>query len=209
MSHLAIAPIVEGHGEVASARKLLERIWRELLGGQFVEVLRPIREKRHRLSHNTGAALERAIELAAGKLSALPPDLPRLILVLVDANTDPPCVLGPQMLQTAQSRRSDQDITCIIANVEYETWFAAAAESLTEYLDLSGDSTNPTDPESQRCGKSWIEKRFKGVKYSETVDQPKMTARMDLALCRSRSPSFDKLCRELEKRLPPATAEGE
>jgi predicted ATPase len=39
------------------------------------------------------------------------------------------------------------------------------------------------------------------VKYSETIDQPAMTADMDLSLCRRRSPSFDKLCRELEKRF--------
>ena len=32
-------------------------------------------------------------------------------------------------------------------------------------------------------------------------NQPRMTAAMDLALCRRRSPSFDKLCRELKQRL--------
>ena len=31
--------------------------------------------------------------------------------------------------------------------------------------------------------------------------QPGMTQAMDMALCRRRSPSFDKLCRELERRL--------
>lgn len=34
-----------------------------------------------------------------------------------------------------------------------------------------------------------------------TVDQPAMTSHMDLHLARERSPSFDKLCRELERRL--------
>jgi hypothetical protein len=37
--------------------------------------------------------------------------------------------------------------------------------------------------------------------YAETVDQPRLTAAMDLQMCRERSKSFDKLCRELEKRL--------
>jgi hypothetical protein len=64
----------------------------------------------------------------------------------------------------------------------------------------------PEDPEGQRAGKAWVQKRYRGVKYSETVDQPAMTMRMDLSLCRSRSPSFDKLCRELEKRKDPAGA---
>jgi hypothetical protein len=48
--------------------------------------------------------------------------------------------------------------------------------------------------------KAWIEQRFKGTRYSETQDQPAMTLVMDLNLCRTRSPSFDKLCRELERR---------
>ena len=45
------------------------------------------------------------------------------------------------------------------------------------------------------------QRRFKGVKYSETVDQPAMTRAMNLAQCRLRSPSFDKLCRDLQGRL--------
>ena len=31
--------IVEGHGEDASIRRLLERIWYELLSGDFIEVI--------------------------------------------------------------------------------------------------------------------------------------------------------------------------
>ena len=46
----------------------------------------------------------------------------------------------------------------------------------------------------------WVADRFKGH-YSETVDQPALTAKMDLDLCRERSPSFDKLCRELGSQL--------
>jgi len=38
-------------------------------------------------------------------------------------------------------------------------------------------------------------------RYAETIDQVRLTTAMDLNLCRSRSKSFDKLCRELEKRL--------
>jgi hypothetical protein len=92
-------------------------------------------------------------------------------------------------------------VSCVLAIVEYETWFVAAADSLRDFLDIPHTDTVPEAPEPRRSGKSWIERRFRGTKYSETVDQPKMTAAMDLPLCRQRSPSFDKLCRELEKRL--------
>ena len=91
-------------------------------------------------------------------------------------------------------------VACILANVEYETWFVAAAESLRDFLDFPADATNLQAPEKARSGKGWVQRHFKGPKYSQTLDQPRLTARMDLGLCRARSPSFDKLCRELEAR---------
>ena len=98
----------------------------------------------------------------------------------------------------ARQIRADADVSCVIANIEYETWFVAAAESLDEFLSLEDGSAIPVDPEHARHGKGWIQKRFRGPGYSETADQPRMTQAMDLALCRQRSPSFDKLCRELK-----------
>lgn len=199
MSRLRIAPIVEGHGEDNAIRILLQRVWAELLGGEYVEVIKPIRGKRTKLVQSS--ELARAIDLAVLKLRSSSSGDPAVVLILVDAESDLPCILGPHMLSIARGHRSDVDISCVIANVEYETWFVAAAESLGDYLDLAADHAVPDFPETSRQGKAWIQRRFKGVKYSETVDQPAMTSRMDLSLARTRSPSFDKLCRELEARL--------
>jgi hypothetical protein len=200
VNRLRIAPIVEGHGEVAAIRILLERVWRELLGGDYLDVLRPIRWPRSKLVQDR--ELRRAVQLAWSKLhtGGVAGD-PLMVLVLLDANTDPPCDLGPELLGYATEARSDADVACVLAKVEYETWFVAAAPSLGEFLNLPPEQRIPDKPEESGSGKGWIERYFKGVKYSETVDQPRMTAKMDLALCRARSPSFDKLCRELEKRL--------
>lgn len=199
MSRLRIQPIVEGHGEDAAIPLLLRRIWTELLGGDYVEVLKPIRGKRFKLVQPQ--ELGRMVDLAASKLRKAGPGAPSMILILLDADEDAPCRLGPHLLRLAREHRGDVDISCVLANVEYETWFAATAPSLTDYLDLAGETAVPAKPEEARLGKAWIQKRFRGPKYSETVDQPSMTSAMDLALCRSRSPSFDKLCRELEARL--------
>jgi hypothetical protein len=198
-----VAAIVEGHGEVASVPILLQRIWTELIQGEYIDILRPpIRQPRDRLAKNKDDALAKAIGLAAAKLNAYNDWTdPELILILIDADKDAPCILGPELLQIAQNARKDKTIACVTANTEYETWFVAAAESLVQYLDLNQDRQLPEDPEADRLGKGWIEKRFKGVKYSETVDQPKPTARFDLRMCRDRSPSFDKLCRDLERLL--------
>ena len=201
MDRLLIAPIVEGHGEVQAIRILIERIWTELLGSDSpIDILRPIRKPRSLLPKP--GELERAVRLAGLKLKErLGPGDSALILVLLDANSDAPCLLGPELLQRAR-QDTRVEIVCVLANVEYETWFVAAADSLREYLEIGQDETPPGKPEETKSGKGWIQARFRGVKYSETVDQPAMTACMDLASCRERSPSFDKLCRDLAKMQP-------
>lgn len=207
MSRLLVAPIVEGHGEYASIRELLRRVWCEVCGGEHVEVLRPIREKRHRLAADKNGALSRAVQFAARSLRAEKrfADWPSLVLVLLDADNDLPCQLGPALLSTARAAQSDIDVSVVIANVEYETWFVAAAESLGEMIRLRENETVPENPEALRCGKGWIKQRAIGLGYSETLHQPRLTAKFDLALCRRRSPSFDKLCRELERRCVPTS----
>lgn len=191
-----MVPIVEGHGEWACVRILLQRVWSELLGGDFLEVLQPIRGSRGKLLQKD--ELERRVKLAALKLRAS--ELPGFLLVLLDADEDLPCELAPTLLKRAQDAHADLDVVCVLANPEYETWFVAAAESLEDFLDLEDGETLSEDPEKDGLKKAWIESRFRGLRYSETVDQPRMTAAMDLELCRSRSPSFDKLCRELRTR---------
>jgi hypothetical protein len=70
MRQLRVMPIVEGHGEYESIRILLTRIWNELVGGDYMEVLRPIRHKRQQLAEQGGMA--RAVQLAALKLANAP-----------------------------------------------------------------------------------------------------------------------------------------
>ena len=200
MSRLRVAPIVEGYGEVESLRTLLQRVWYEILGGAFIGVIQPIRQPRGRLVQKGG--LQKAVQLALMKLKLLPasPD-PAMVLILIDADEDCPAKLGPTLLDYGREVAQDADLACILAKGEYETWFAAAAESLDKYLEFPPEFRPSEDPEGARQGKAWVEGYFRGVKYSETQDQPGMTSAMDTALCRRRSPSFDKLCRELERRL--------
>jgi len=194
-------PIVEGHGEVPAVRILLERICSEFTPGSVVHVLKPIRQPRAKLIANKNDCLQKSLTLAIAKLRQMVvPDAEDLILLLLDADDDCAAELGPRLLHMAASLRSDADIACVFAVHEYETWFVAAADSLTSYLTIQ-EGDGPENPEKQGCRKKWIEDRFRAAKYSETVDQPKLTAAMNLSACRSRSDSFDKLCRELLQRL--------
>lgn len=195
-------PIVEGHGEVQALPILLRRIWLELLRGEFLDVLTPIRCKRDKLIDPLNDELSKAIHLAVGKAQNIHREpMGNLILVLFDAEDDLACELGPAVLKRANECRPDVDVASVVVNHCYETWFAASAESLVDHLDLTGDLTLPSDPENDDMRKAWVAKRIRRAKYSETVDQARLTAAMDLTQCRAKSRSFDKLCRELEARL--------
>ena len=201
-ARINIAVIVEGDGEFQCARTLLQRIWCELLGGEFANVLQPIRRHRGNLLKVDDPDLDHAVNLAVGKLAEHGGGL---VLILVDSEGD--CrpdrpKLGPALLRRARQARSDVDIDCVFANVMYETWFVAAAESLGSYLTLPAAGA-PTDPETDRLGKTWVKRHARNGKYNEVADQTRFTARMDLNLCRSRSKSFAKLCEKLARRLGP------
>lgn len=209
MSRIRIAPIVEGHGEFRCIRTLLDRVWREVCGGEYIDVIRPVRQSRSKLikyDQRTRVIqpdvdeIKRAVKLACLKLVERADDWTRdLVLLMLDADQDCP----KELLEAVQGTFGEIDpriaMTVVFPCIEYETWFVAAAASLQDYLVPTEGDFLIADPERARCGKSWIERRFAGGSYSETVDQIKLTAAMNLGQCRERSQSFDKLCRELEK----------
>jgi hypothetical protein len=112
MARLRVLPIVEGHGEDAAIRILLERIGSELPGCEHVEVLRPLRWPKTKLLQDL--ELKRAVELACLKLAPLHSPEHPLVLILLDADEDPPCKLGPELLANARQARPDVDIVCVL-----------------------------------------------------------------------------------------------
>lgn len=200
-----IVPIVEGHGEEASIRPLLTRAAHEILGRPGLQVVRPIRRPRSTLLRPN--ELERAAELAVLKGVQVAGARERIgLLVLLDADEDCPAILAPELLQRLRMAQGDIASAVVLANVEFETWFAASAESLGAHLTMPIPDQHMVDPETARRGKGWIQAHFTQGRYSETVDQPRMTMAMDLAVCRHRSPSFDKLCRDLDALAGPGPA---
>lgn len=175
---------------MVAAPILLRRLAAEMFGKHDLAVLRPFRLPRTKVEIEK--ELKRALQFGASRLHSVPG--PSMILILVDADEALPCLLAPKLM--ARASRYGIDVACVLANPEFETWFVAAAPSL--FVDVVAGEA-PRNPEGQRARKKWIKDRLGG--YSETIDQPRLAAAMDLALCRERSPSFDKLCRELGKRL--------
>ena len=198
---MIILPIVEGHGEVEAVPILLRRIAETFLSGVYLDIRKPIRIPRSKLVK--ADELARAVTLAVRKMQGAG-DGRGAVLVLLDGDGEAPCILGPRLLAVAHEHHPDADVVAVVAHLEYETWFVAAAGSLVEHgkLVLQEGETLPEDPEGRSLRKAWVDRhmRDRRSRYSETIDQPRFTNCMDLVACRSRSPSFDKLCRELEKR---------
>lgn len=201
MNSLWVASIVEGDGEVEALPVLLRRIGETFCNGSWIRSYPPILQSRSRLVNLTSITLQSSIELAVRQLHRAPHDAAKLILVLFDADDDMPCELGPAITQRCLQIRRDFRIVCVLPNPEFETWFVAAADALRDFLEIQPDEVLPVDPEVQRSKKRWIQDRFRPGKYDPRIDQKRLASRMDLHLCRSRSPSFDKLCRELELAL--------
>ena len=203
MTRVVVAPIVEGDGEVPSLPILIRRIGQAYCPEILFDVLKPIRMPSSSLLKVDDPCLMRAVGIAQKKLTEhCESSVRKYVLILLDADGGCAAKLGPELKLRASEIASHLSIACVIAVDEYETWFVAAAESLTDYLDFEPGQV-PSDPESRGAKKKWIEDRFRRGKYKETVDQPKFSAAMDLRLCRSRSPSFDKLCREIERMALP------
>lgn len=92
-------------------------------------------------------------------------------------------------------------ISVVLAKQEYEAWFLAAAESLRGKRRLPNTLESPPDPESIRGAKGWLSRMMHGAPgYSETDDQPALTAVFDMSMAR-RADSFDKCYREIKRML--------
>ena len=207
---LYIAPIVEGHTERVCLERLLHRVWVELLtASDRLQVLPPSRGNRSSLAKVGHPELELKVNEGGTILRRLlsrDADGRGFVLLLLDADDDCPATLGPQLLTRARVIRSDVDIACVLANRQFENWFKAAAASLAGVGKLPGDLVAVADPESGR-GAAWLTEQMKRLdsksEYKKPGDALMLTQHMNLALCRANSPSFDKLCRELEARVPP------
>lgn len=180
--------IVEGQGDEAALPVLLRRIDPNLV------IARPVRVQRGKFTQK--AEVQRAVRLALAKSG----DNARVLIVL-DADDD--CVkdLAASLHAWASELITGDDrVAVVVANREFEAWFLAGADSLRGVREIGDDSAPPDDPEGIRDAKRWLTEQMAGTRaYRETVDQPALAARVDIASARERSRSLDKLCREVER----------
>lgn len=170
---------------------LIKRIARRHDPRRGVEVLPPLRARRDKFIQRP-EEMRRMVELAVRSQGGGPGG----VLILMDADRDLPCQLGPALQDRAAALRPDRSIRVVLAVAEFEAWFLAAAASLTS-LGFAADIQPHPAPEAVRDAKAWLADRRQtpGPVYSPTVDQPRFTEVFDLdAALKTRS--FAKLYKE-------------
>lgn len=196
MTAIKIAAIVEGHGECEAVPILVRRIALDVDPGFVPCILSPLRVPASRLVKQ--GEIERSVDLVARKLQGQGG-----IIVILDCDAEDCCLAqaGPQLLARARASRSDMPISVVMAKKEFEAWFIAAADSLRGRRNLANDLHSPSDPEGIRDAKGWLSDRMTpGLGYSETDDQPALTAIFDMASAR-KIDSFDKCYRDIKVML--------
>ena len=192
MKVLSFECVVEGHGEVSALPILVKRSVRAYRSACRAEVGRPIRKKRRSLLK--ADELERSVEQAAIYTKRR-----GAVLVLLDSADDRACELAPKLLARARGASAGCPVSVVLACKEYEAWFLASIESLRSVGGLAADLEAVIDPEEIRGAKEWLSKRMpRHQPYRETLHQAEFSGKFNLDLARSRSASFDKLCREIE-----------
>ena len=188
-----IGCIVEGEGDEKAVPILIRRIAENLYPELQLVMPAPIRVYRNKVVKE--GELERAVELTARNIRGQ-----GAIFIILDSDDDCPAQLGPELLRRALEVRGNLPIAVVLAKHEFEAWFLAAAESLQGQRGLRNDLQSPNNPEAIRGAKEWLRQRMEGRKYRETVDQPGLTARFDLAQARHAN-SFDKCYRDIIRLL--------
>ena len=182
---MIIQPIVEGQGDVAAVPLLLRRL-RDEAQAWRLGVGRPHRRRRTELVKKD--SLQRTVRVAALR------DDCAGILILFDADDDCPAELAPTLELWAREAAGEIPCAVVMANREYEAWFLASVETLRGRAGVLLGATSHADPEAPRDAKGELERRMRpGASYSATVDQPVMTAHLDLQNAYQRCRSFRKL----------------
>jgi hypothetical protein len=186
-----LGTVVTGYGEVKAIPLLLRRV-AATLGVHSVEVQMPFRLPEGKLYKDK--ELERAVRFVSALVEP-----GGGVLILLDADADGhdcPATEAPILLEKARRAAPRARVEVVMAKREYESWFLAAASSIAGKRTLPVTLEGPPDPEEIRNAKGWLAERMANG-YSETVDQPALSAVFDIELAKARSRSFDKFVRSV------------
>ncbi len=198
-----IVPIVEGHGEQSAVPVLLRSICHDRYGRYDVMVAKPVRCKRGQLVRDGEPdrhAMVKALRLATARLNTGDNGA---VLVLLDADEDCPAELARNLRQLATTILDESmPVGVVLPKIEFESWFLPSVVRWRGSFGFRNNAEPPTDPEGIRGAKERLSRLMvPGRKYSETVDQAKLSANMDLEAAERQCRSFRKFLTEVESLL--------
>lgn len=175
MNEIKLGCIVEGHGDCMAAPVLIRRLAATIDPIFRVTVSEPRRISKSQLLRPD--ELERSVEALARQIGRSMP-----ILILIDADNDCPKKLARDLSDRCHGAHRDISVSIVLAKAEYETWFVAAATSLSARPEFGHPLVPPPDPEAIQGAKEWLSHQMKaGHRYVETRHQAAYSAIIDLA----------------------------
>ncbi len=195
-----LAPIVEGHGEVEAVPVLLQRIAQFLGVSERLTVNMPIRVKSGEFL-NRPEAFGRAVTMAAAKARHARGAV--LIMMDCDLRGEEGCAarLGPRLLAEAQALHGDVPMIVSLAEREFESWFLAAAASLSGVEGLPDPFVPPANHGTKRDAKGILNSLMDG-RY-DPIAQRRLAQRMSLQEAAAGNRSFRRLAERLGQLWTP------
>jgi hypothetical protein len=188
--------LVEGDGEVEAGRELIRRVLYEQLSRFNFEL--EVGNAQGNGNITTPGGIEKLLE----RTRRLPGC--KGVIVLLDAEKDHqecPPALARELAKRAEALGLPFSVVVACANCEYESWFLASLDTIRDDY-LVPDAKYEGDPEQECSAKGWLSRRMRGQRnYKETLDQVKMTSRIDMARVQQNSRSFRRLVHAVEELI--------
>jgi len=111
-----------------------------------------------------------------------------------DSDKDCPKELVAKIHDWARAEARGVPCEVVIAHCEFEAWFLGSLESLRGHRGIREDAKSLPDPETVRGAKERLTgSMIPGKIYTETLDQPALTAVFDLAAAHRSCRSFRRM----------------
>lgn len=178
---LKIGLIVEGHGDRLALPGLVTRVSQEIHNRFDIIPSTPVRINRGKFS-NRFDDYERALQLLAKRNDG--------ILVVLDSDDDDPEELASGLESRAQAVVGFRKTRVAPAVREFESWFLASLAQMRGEGGVRPDADCEGAPDQYAGAKSAFARNLLSGVYSETVDQKRYCALIDLGAAKENSPSF-------------------
>jgi hypothetical protein len=111
------------------------------------------------------------------------------VLVVLDADSDFSCELGPGLLERSIDAAQGKPVLVALAERNFEDWLYASAETLELGVEF----------DANKSGLGQVIQALRPTKYVKPTWQPRLASRMDVRLAMSRQASLARMLTRFEE----------